>query len=209
MSGRARAVSVAAFLLVAVGLPARSEASLIGAGPSNLAVVETITRQGLHWLYTYSITSADPSNVWHFLIYTSFVTTDATSTFPDTAPGSDSMTSGPYSATSIDPTLVNFTNAWYSSFGGPYGLGTGGTATFSFVSSVFNASAKLYAYETAASGYAGGASGPAGRRGMVAAVGRTQSVPETRSVPEPSSALLLMGGLVGLAALRRRVSRTR
>jgi hypothetical protein len=208
MSGRARAVTVTAFLFVAVGLPARSEASLIGAGSNNLTVVETITRQGLDWLYTYNITSADPSNVWHFLIYTSFVTRNATSTFPETAPGSDELGWGPYSATNIDPALVNFTNAYYSSFGGPYGLATGGTATFSFVSSVFDASAKLFAYETAASGYAGGWIGPAGRKEMVAAIGRT-TPGRTQSVPEPSSALLFMGALVGLATLRKRMSHTR
>lgn len=197
MSGRARAAVLGAFLFVGVGLPARSEASLIGAGSNNLTVIETISQQGLDWLYTYNITSADPSNVWHFLLYTSFATTNGTSTFPNVSPSGMSVVGlWPYDPRNVNPFLTHVTNTWYAPFGGPNGLGTGGTATFSFVSNVFDASAKLFAYETAASGFATST-------GRVAAIGRTQSV------PEPSSALLLIGGLACMAALRRRTTRTR
>jgi hypothetical protein len=184
--------------LVVVGLPAQSEASLIGAGSNNLIVIETITQQGLDWLYTYNITSADPSNVWHFLLYTSFATTSGTSTFPNVSPSGLSVVGlWPYDPRNVDPFLTHVTNTWYAPFGGPNGLGTGGAATFSFVSNIFDARAKLFAYETAASGFA------AASTGKVAAIGRTQSV------PEPSSALLLIGGLAWMAALRRRMTQTR
>jgi hypothetical protein len=199
MSGRARAAALAAFLLMVVGLPARSEASLIGAGSNNLTVVETITQQGLEWLYTYNITSADPSNVWHFLLYTSFATTNGTSTFPSVSQyGLSVVGLWPYDPRNVDPFLTHVTNTWYAPFGGPNGLGTGGTARLSFVSSIFDARAKLFAYETAASGFAVST-------GRVAALGMTQ----THSVPEPSSALLLVGALAWMAALRRRLTQTR
>jgi hypothetical protein len=202
MRGSARAVVLAIFLFAVVGLPARAHAELIAAGPNNLTVIETITAQTGGWLYTFNLTSADPSDVWHFILYTSFATADATSTFPNTQtsglPVVD-LAGSPYDATNIDPSLVNgyFTNAWFEPFGAPIGgLGFGGTATFTFFSNVFDASAKLFAYETLASGFAF-------NTGMVAAYGRTQSV------PEPSSALLLMSGLVGVAALRRKVTQAR
>jgi MYXO-CTERM domain-containing protein len=202
----ARAAVLAIFLFVVVGLPARADADLIAAGPNNLTVIETITEDlGLGgWLYTYNITSADPSDVWHFILYTSFATADATSTFPfvqtSGLPIADFIGS-PYDATNIDPSLVSgyFTNAWFEPFGEPIGgLVFGGTAVFSFFSNTFDASAKLFAYETVASGWVF-----SNGTGLVAGIGRTQSV------TEPSSALLLMSGLVGLAALRRRLTQAR
>ena len=142
--------------------------TLVAYGANNLSVVESIADLGGGtWEYTYSLKSSDPSNVWFFFVYTSFPTSNHTATpFPLGGNRSDlDVVYAPYDARNIDPTLTEVSSAWYTPFGGSNGIMTGGTGSLSFQADVLDTAPKLFAYETGASGYAGGNSGPGRKSG--------------------------------------------
>jgi hypothetical protein len=186
---------------VLITVAGSANAALIPGGTNELFVTQTITSlSGGRWQYRFDVTSADPSNVWQFIVYTSFDTGLTTAiTFPNSAVRGTPLGDVPpgYDARNIDPSLNFATNMWYTPFGGPNGLPPGGTAALIFVGLVFDPGPKLFAYETVASGFVGGGTGPLGSLGEVEAVGHTTGI------PEPAALGLIEAGLIALAVLKR------
>jgi len=175
-------------------------ADLNTAGPSLIAVDEAITPLGGgQWQYTYTINSSDPANIWNFLLYTPFTTTNISGTFPDQFIDDLNSVFSQYDARNIDPTLTTMNTENYMPFGGPNGLSNGGTATLTFDASVFNDSRKLYAYEDVTTGYA-----LSNDIGNLAADGYTGA--GISNVPEPGLVGLLGGALAAVVLSRRRLT---
>jgi hypothetical protein len=189
-------------LAMLVTLAGHANAGLIAGGTDDLSVVQTITSLGGgQWQYAFDVATSDPSPVWEFSVYTSFATTNGTAvTFPHVAANGIGVGTTVYDPSAINPSLTTITDMWYTPFGGPNGLPNGGTAKLTFDASVYDPSAKLFAYETVASGYALSGTGPLGSLGEVEGIGFTNS-----AVPEPTTLSLLGIGLSSLALFRKRV----
>jgi len=147
---------------------------------SLLTVVETITDLGAGtWRYSYEFTNTETSAMWHFGIWTRFVTTSAT---PFSLPDWDAHlydiwgVYSAYDARNLDPLII-----WLSATEGhPWvtpsnPLPVGAIAEFSFEANVFDSSPKYYYYEFVGT-YAGPPDLP------VTAVGLTG--PVTPVIPE-------------------------
>ena len=176
--------------------------TLIAAGPNHLTVFETIVDVGGGmWEYSYSFTSDEPASIWHLFLYTPYTAIGSGTTFPNQFGYNLDAVSAPYDARNLDLTLVHTLSMWYEPLGGGNGVSQGGGASFSFRADVFDANAKLFAYETDVSGHAGTGVGSAGSLGQVAAIGYTTHVPEPGTV---SLLTLALVGSVGLNGCRHR-----
>lgn len=149
------------------------------------------------WQYDYQIVSSEPSNVWFLFFYTDFNTFNETSaSFPNSGSLNIANVYPEYDARNLDANITFMAQYWFTPFAGANGINQGEVATFSFQSTQFDDSQKLYGYETGASGWAGGNAGEAGSQGLVHALGFTTAV------PEPNSMVVL--GLIALGAVTRR-----
>ncbi|MBN1589111.1 MAG: hypothetical protein JW888_06325 [Pirellulales bacterium] len=177
--------------------------TLVAWGTNALTVVETITpASASSWQYTYTFTNTDTSPIYDFALYTQFSTFSVASTFPIvTAAGYElDEVIFCYDARNIDPLLTTLTGANYDEYGASDNLAPGSTGSLSFVANTLDTNPKLFAYETLASGYAGGQMGVAGSQDMVAAIGYTEG-----ALPEPSTVIIWsVLGLLGISVGRLR-----
>jgi len=184
-------------------LPGSGGNTLLSSGPNLLDVRESIVPLGDgRYEYSYVFTNAEPTDIWHFNIYTSFPL-ESGSLSSDAFPGGHGDTGSPtstvypaYDPANVDPSATMAHNLWYT----PYatnGLAPNDSASVTFIANALDVDPKLFFYETLGSGYAAQDPGPTGLTGHVAAYGYTV-------VPEPGTALLLSAGLLGMGLRRRR-----
>jgi hypothetical protein len=144
---------------------------------SPLCVQEVITELGGgEYRYLYFFENVDTNHIWHFGVYTPFAPLWPTATW-DTRPTWSAGTVEiwdvlpPYDARTVDPAILQLANTWAPEYGADDPIDPGEIVSgFSFVAPVFDASPKLYFYETTESGYAG-------KTGFVAAIGTTCTSP--------------------------------
>jgi hypothetical protein len=204
------AVLITAFLCLNAHAGATDIFGTSGGDPNHLhwdhvapfTVQETIEPlTGESYKYSYSFKNTDTSEIWLFAVCSSFITSDATkftghsdwhspvwrfadSVYPE------------YDATYLDPSIVGFTglysNDWPATPSMAIQVGEKVTG-FSFIAPWYDPSAKIFFYETLASGYT-----QQNATGAVAAVGQTVFV------PEPATVALLACGFAVAKRVRRR-----
>jgi len=123
---------------------------------------------GGSYRYTFSFTNSEPSNIWHFLVWTNGPVSNVQGSFQRSDNGhaipvvsSNYSPYGPdpvikeYDARNLDSKISWYTHMNYYPFaGGGTGLASGKTASFSFTASFYKTSF-FYGYETLNHGWAG------------------------------------------------------
>ena len=177
-----------------------ASAAISALQPSEIFVSQSITEvsQDL-WSYEFSFRNTADSPIWQFGVYTSFLTeTPRTATFPYSnsyALDHTNFIGGPYDARNVDPSLTHVTFMYYWPYSSDLALPVGASAVLSFTADRYDASPKLFFYETVESGYA------RQNGGSVAAYAYTGAIPEPTSLAIWSA--IVLGGL-GLAYRTRR-----
>jgi len=154
---------------------------------------------GGSWQYTYSFVNTESSDIWHFLLYSTFYMYSTNASFlhhHDSSGVIDDIYTA-FDPRNIEPDITHWTNMWTSlqPWPPPSGLAIGDSAWLSFIADEYDPGAKLFAYETVRSGYA------VTNGGYVQAYGYTGT---TGAVPIPGAALLFGSGLFGLAGFIRK-----